>query len=184
MQRAIMAGDRETGVMVMHMDEGLDTGPVLLAEMTAIGRKTFGELHDELARLGADLMVRALAALERGTTAERAQSEAGATYAKKIAKEETRIDWSLPAAAIDCLIRGLSPHPGAWCEARGERVKVLFAEPAEGRGVPGEIVGAPLTVATGEGALKLMRLQRAGRGILGPEEFLRGFPLQPGEKLT
>src|SRR5208282_1066450 len=162
----------------------LDTGPVLLAEKTAVGRKTYGELHDELARLGAGAMARALAALERGTIVERAQPAEGATYARKIAKEETRIDWRRPAREIDCLIRGLSPVPGAWCGAKGERLKILYAEPAEGKGPAGEILDAGLTVAAGEGALKLLRLQRAGRAALGPKEFLHGFPLQPGDRLT
>ena len=112
---SIMAGDRETGVMVMRMEEGLDTGPVLMAERTMIGRKTYGELHDRLARLGADLMVRAIAALERDSAQERPQAEYGVTYARKISKEETRIDWAKPAVSLDCLIRGLSPQPGAWC---------------------------------------------------------------------
>jgi methionyl-tRNA formyltransferase len=183
-QRAIMAGDAETGVMVMHMDEGLDTGPVLLGETTPVGRKTFGQLHDELAQLGAGLMARALAALERGTAVERAQSEDGATYAKKIEKEEARIDWTKSARALDCLIRGLSPFPGAWCEANGERLKILYAEPVAGNGAPGEILDGELTIATGDGALKLLRLQRAGRAQLGPREFLRGFALKPGDRLA
>ncbi len=183
-QRAVMAGDTETGVMVMHMDEGLDTGPVLLAEKTAIGRKTSGELHDELARLGADLMARALAAVERGTAVEQKQPEEGATYAKKITKEEARIDWTKSAQAIDCQIRGLSPVPGAWCEARGERLKILYAEPAPGRGAPGEVLDGELTIAAGDGAVRLMRLQRAGRGALGPTDFQRGFSLKPGERLA
>jgi methionyl-tRNA formyltransferase len=184
LQRAIMAGDTETGVMVMRMEEGLDTGPVLLAERTRIGRKTLGELHDELAQTGAGLMVRALAALERGTVVEQPQKSDGVTYAQKIAKEDARIDWSTPAHHIDCQVRGLSPMPGAWCEMRGERVKILFAEPAAGHGAPGEILDDGLTVACGEGALKLLRLQRAGRAALAPSEFLRGFPLKPGERLT
>ena len=183
-QRAILSGDDETGVMVMHMDEGLDTGPVLLAERTRVDRKTYGELHDELARLGADLMARAVAALERGTIVERPQPLDGATYAKKIAKEEARIDWSKPAGEIDCLVRGLSPVPGAWCEARGERLKVLFSEPVPGRGIPGEVLDGDLTIATGEGAVKLLRLQRAGRSALGPKEFQSGFALKPGERLA
>ena len=183
-QRAVMAGDAETGVMVMHMEEGLDTGPVLLAEKTSIGRKTYGELHDELARLGADLMARALAALERGSIVEQPQPDTGATYAKKIAKEEARIDWSRSAREIDCLIRGLSPMPGAWCEARGERLKILFAEPAAGKGAPGELLDDALTVATGDGALSLKRLQRAGRAALGTKEFQQGFALKRGDKLT
>lgn len=184
MQRAIMAGDTETGVMVMRMEEGLDTGPVLLAERVAIGRKTFGDLHDELARLGADLMVRALAALERGTILEQAQPHNGATYAKKIEKEEARIDWRKSATDIDCQVRGLSPVPGAWCEAKGERLKILFAEPTNGHGAPGEVLDDQLTIATGQGALRLLRLQRAGRAAMGPDALLRGFPLKPGDKLT
>ncbi len=122
-QRAIMAGDAEAGVMVMRMEEGLDTGPVLMAERTDIGRKTYGELHDALSRLGADLMARALAALERGSIDENPQAEDGVTYAKKITKAEARIDWAKPAAEIDCLIRGLSPVPGAWCEAEWRAVE-------------------------------------------------------------
>lgn len=183
-QRAIMAGDAETGVMVMHMDAGLDTGPVLLAEKTPIGRKTYGELHDELARLGADLMARALAALERGTIAEQAQPADGATYAKKIAKDDARIDWSRDARTLDCQIRGLSPVPGAWCEAKGERLKILYAEPCDGRGTPGDVLDAALTIATGDGALKLLRVQRAGKTPMAPQDFLRGFPLKPGDRLT
>src|SRR6202012_547857 len=162
-QRAIMAGDAETGVMVMRMEEGLDTGPVLMAERTPIARKTYGELHDELSRLGADLMARALAALERGTVTETPQVEDGITYAKKIAKEEARIDWTKSPAEIDCHIRGLSPFPGAWCEARGERLKVLYAEPVSDHGAPGEILDDALTIACGEGALRLTRRQRAGK---------------------
>jgi methionyl-tRNA formyltransferase len=182
-QRAIMAGDAETGVMAMRMEEGLDTGPVLLAERIPIRRKTYGALHDEMARLGADLMVRALGAVERGNAQTQPQAEDGVTYAKKIAKDEARIDWSRPAAEIDCLIRGLSPHPGAWCEAKGERVKILDALPAEGRGTPGALLDDALTVACGDGVLKLLRLQRAGRGPMDTAEFLRGFPLHKGETL-
>ena len=182
-QRAIMAGDKETGVMVMRMEGGLDTGPVLMAERTTIGRKTYGELHDELARLGADLMVRGLAALERGSVQEYPQDLDGVTYARKILKEEARIDWTKPAAEIDCLVRGLSPQPGAWCEARGERLKILYAVPAEGSGPAGEIMDDHLTVACGEGALRLTRVQRAGRAAAKAAEFLRGFPLRKGERL-
>jgi methionyl-tRNA formyltransferase len=182
-QRAIMAGDEETGVMIMRMEEGLDTGPVLMAERTAIGRKTYGALHDELSRLGADLMVRTLAALERGNVQECPQHEDGVTYANKILKEESRIDWTRTAAEIDCLVRGLSPQPGAWCEARGERLKILYAVPAEGSGKPGEILDDRLTIACGEGALQLTRVQRAGRGAADATEILRGFPLRKGERL-
>jgi len=183
-QRAVMAGDTETGVMVMHMDEGLDTGPVLLAEKVPVGRKTSGELHDELAMLGAGLMARALAAVERDTAVEKPQPANGATYAAKIAKEEARIDWTKSARELDALIRGLSPWPGAWCEAQGERLKILYAEPVAGKGAPGEVLDDELTIATGDGALKLLRLQRAGRAQLAPKEFLRGFPLKPGDRLA
>jgi methionyl-tRNA formyltransferase len=167
-QRAIEAGDEETGVMVMRMEEGLDTGPVLMAEHTSIGRKTFGELHDELSRLGADLMARALSALERGSIEEKPQADEGVTYAKKITR---------PAREIDCQIRALSPAPGAWSQANGERVKILYAEPVPGKGPPGEILDHKLTVACGEGALRLLRLQRAGRAPMAAEEFARGFTL-------
>ena len=183
-QRAIMAGDAETGVMTMRMEEGLDTGPILMAERSVIGRKTYGALHDELARLGADLMARTLAALERGTLAETPQPADGATYAKKIAKEEARIDWSNSATDIDCQIRGLSPHPGAWCEANGERMKILYAEPIPGSGQPGQVLGDGRSVACGEGALRLMRIQRAGKAAMDADELLRGFPLRKGEKLV
>jgi methionyl-tRNA formyltransferase len=182
-QRAIMAGDAETGVMVMRLEEGLDTGPVLMAERTRIGRKTYGELHDELARLGADLMARALAALERGSIAETPQSADGVTYAKKISKDEARIDWTKSARDIDCLIRGLSPVPGAWCEAKGERLKILYAEPVEGRGPPGTLLDDSLSVACGDGALRLIRLQRAGKSVMSAEELLRGFSLPHGAKI-
>jgi methionyl-tRNA formyltransferase len=183
-QRAIQSGDADTGVMVMRMEEGLDTGPILLAERVPIARKTYGELHDELARLGADLMVRALAALERGSVEEQPQPGNGITYAKKISKDETRIDWAKSAREIDCLIRALSPVPGAWCEAKGERLKILYAEPLPGTGAPGEILDDRLTVACGEGALRLTRLQRAGRGAMEAQELLRGFPLGRGERLA
>jgi methionyl-tRNA formyltransferase len=182
-QRAIMAGDAQTGVMAMRMEEGLDTGPILLAERVAIGCKTWGELHDQLARLGADVMVRALAALERGSVSERPQAVQGVTYAKKIAKDETRIDWTKPAREVDCLIRGLSPQPGAWCMARGERLKILYAVPAEGSGIAGEMLDDRFAVACGEGALRIARVQRAGRGAQDAGEFLRGFPLRKGDRL-
>jgi methionyl-tRNA formyltransferase len=182
-QRAIMACDEETGVMVMRMEEGLDTGPVLMAERTSIARKTFGELHDELARLGADLMARALAALERGSIEETPQAREGATYATKISREETRIDWTKPAREIDCLIRALSPVPGAWTEAGHERIKILYAGPAPGKGAPGEVLDDKLTIACGQAALRLLRLQRAGRAPMEAGEFSRGFRLAPGTKL-
>jgi methionyl-tRNA formyltransferase len=182
-QRAIMAGDVETGVMSMRMEEGLDTGPVLMAEKTPIGRKTTGELESELSRLGADLMGRTLAALERGSLVERAQPADGATYAKKISKEEAHIDWTKSAREIDCLIRGLSPAPGAWADVRGERVKLLNCEPVEGTGPAGVVLDDQLTVACGAGALRLARLQRPGKAAMDAREVLRGFPLPRGTKL-
>lgn len=182
-QRAIMAGDTETGVMAMRMEEGLDTGPILIAERVAIDRKTYGELHDALARVGADVMVRSLAAIERGSASERPQSANGVTYARKIAKDETRIDWSRPAPEIDRLIRGLSPQPGAWSEIRGERLKILYAVPVERSGSPGEVLDDRFTIACGEGGLRITRVQRGGRGVQDAEDFLRGFPLREGERL-
>ncbi|MBV9420771.1 MAG: methionyl-tRNA formyltransferase, partial [Alphaproteobacteria bacterium] len=179
-QRAIMAGDSETGVMSMRMEEGLDTGPVLMAERTPIGRKTYGELHDELARLGADLMARTAGALGRGSATETPQPAEGATYAKKIDKAETHIDWTKSAHGIDCLIRGLSPVPGAWCEIKGERVKILNCEPATGTGAPGMLLDEGLTIACGEGALRLTRLQRPGKSAMSANDLLRGFPLPRG----
>ena len=179
-QRAIMACDAETGVMVMRMEEGLDTGPVLMAERVAIGRKTYGDLHDELARLGADLMVRALAAIERGSIDAAPQAQTGVTYARKIEKSETRIDWTKSVGALDCMIRGLSPAPGAWFEAKGERIKILHAGPGPGKGAPGEVL-FDFAIACGEGALRPLMVQRAGRAPADWLSFLRGFALKPGE---
>lgn len=183
-QRAVMAGDAETGVMVMQMDEGLDTGPVLMAERVSVGRKTSGELTTELSRLGADLMVRALGGLERGGVTPRAQAEDGATYAKKISKEEARIDWTRPAREIDAHIRGLAPFPGAWAEVNGERLKILYAEPISGSGKPGVVLDDALSVACGEGALKLLKVQRAGKSAMTAAELLKGFALPSGTQLT
>ena len=183
-QRAVMAGDEETGVMVMQMEEGLDTGPVLMAERVRIGRKTSGELTAELSRLGADLMVRALGALERGAVTPQPQAEAGITYARKITKDEARIDWSKSAAEIDMMIRGLAPSPGAFTEAKGDRLKILSAMPMKDRGNPGEVLTDDLTVACGEGALKLLKVQRAGKGTMDARELLKGFPLPPGTRFS
>ena len=179
-QRAVMAGDPETGVMVMKMEAGLDTGPVLMAERTAVGRKTSGELTEQLSRLGADLMVRALGAMERGALTEHVQAEDGVTYAKKILKDEARIDWTKSAAQIDAHIRGLSPWPGAWTDAKGERLKVLYAEPVDGKGAAGEVISDDLTIACGDGAIKLKRVQRAGSKIMAADELLKGFALPAG----
>ena len=183
-QRAVMAGDAQTGVMVMHMDEGLDTGPVLMAERVTIGRKSSGELADQLSRLGADLMVRALGGLERGQVSEQKQSEDGVTYAKKILKDEARIDWTKSAAEIDCLIRGLSPAPGAFTEVKGERLKILLAEPVPGNGAPGAVIGDDLTIACGSGALRLLKVQRAGGKAMAADDLLKGFALPPGTQFS
>ena len=183
-QRAIMAGDAETGVMVMKMDIGLDTGPVAMAERVSISPDmTAGELHDKLSPLGADLMGRALAALSRGGLTFQPQAEAGVTYAHKIEKAEARIDWTLPAKAVHDHIRGLSPFPGAFFEGdfgRGpERIKVLRAQVCEGEGAPGALLGDELTVACGAGALRLVEIQRAGKAPMKPQEFLRGVRARP-----
>ena len=183
-QRAIMAGDTETGVMTMQMDAGLDTGPVLMAERLAIGPDmNAGELHDALSPLGADLIVRTMAALERGAIVAQPQPETGATYAAKISKEETRLDWTRDAATLRNQVRGLSPAPGAWTEINGERVKVLKAALAEGAGAPGTVLDDRLTIACGTGALRLDILQRPGRGPMAADDLLRGFPAPAGARL-
>jgi methionyl-tRNA formyltransferase len=183
-QRAVMAGDKETGVMVMRMEAGLDTGPVLMAERVPVGRKTSGDLAEELSRLGADLMVRTLGAMERGTVAEHPQPEDGVTYARKILKEEARIDWSRSAQEVDCHVRGLSPFPGAWTEINGERVKVLYAEPADGSGRPGVTLHDDLTVACGQGAVRLLKVQRAGGKAMDAAALLQGFAVPAGTQLA
>ncbi len=183
-QRAVMAGDAQTGVMVMQMDEGLDTGPVLMAERVPVGRKTSGDLTTELSRLGADLMVRALGALERGAVTPQPQAQDGVTYARKILKDEARIDWRKSAVEIDGLIRGLSPFPGAFTEVHGERLKILVAEPVGGNGRPGEVIGDDLTIFCGDGALKLLKVQRAGKSAMTAAELLKGFALPRGTLLT
>jgi len=182
--RAIMAGDAETGVMVMKMDEGLDTGPVAMAERVPIALEmTAGELHDRLARLGADLMVRALGALERGSLALTPQPDAGVTYAAKIDKSETRIDWAKPWRQVHDHCRGLSPFPAAWCEILGTRTRVLRTTRGDGAGQPGTVLDDALTVACGDGAVRILELQRAGRQPMRAEEFLRGTPVVPGQRL-
>jgi methionyl-tRNA formyltransferase len=182
--RAIMAGDRETGVMVMRMDEGLDTGPVATAERITIGDDmTAGELHDALARLGADLTVRTLAALDRDSLALNAQARDGVTYAAKIDKSETRIDWTKSWAEVHNHIRGLSPFPGAWCEIAGQRVRVLRTTKGEGSGAPGTLVDDTLTVACGNGAVRLVEVQPAGKRAMKADEYLRGARLTAGARL-
>lgn len=190
--RAIMAGDAETGVEVMRMEAGLDTGPVYMAEKLAIGQDmTAGELHDRLSVLGADLMVRALAALPRGGLVPTPQAEEGVTYARKLDKAETRIDWTRPAREVHDHVRGLSPFPGAWCEmeiaGRSERVKVLRSALDESAsGEPGTLLtaGDELLVACGSGAVRLVQLQRAGKKPMPAAEFQRGAQLGAGARLS
>jgi methionyl-tRNA formyltransferase len=183
-----MAGDIESGVTVMQMEEGLDTGPVAMAERVPIAADaTAGELHDTLSRLGADLMGRALGALERGALRFTPQPEAGVTYAAKIDKAETRIDWSRPWQEVHNHCRGLSPFPGAWFEIgtgkEAVRVKVLRTTRGERSGAPGAVIDDRLTVACGQGSVRLIELQRAGRQPMRADEFLRGTELPPGTML-
>jgi methionyl-tRNA formyltransferase len=184
--RAIMAGDAETGAMVMKMEEGLDTGAVAMAERMPIpADATAGDLHDRLARRGADLMVRALGAIERGTLTLTPQPEVGVTYARKIGKDETRISWARPWQEVQDHIRGLSPFPGAWFEIAGEgaRVKVLRSARGEGAGIPGTVLDNQLTVACADGAVRILELQRAGRQAMKADEFLRGTTIAAGTRL-
>jgi methionyl-tRNA formyltransferase len=184
--RAIMAGDAESGVTIMKMNEGLDTGDIAMAERLAIGADmTAGELHDALSRRGADLLLRALAALERGALTLTPQPAGGVTYAAKISKDETRIAWDKPWQAVHDHIRGLSPFPGAWFElSDGTRVKVLRTTRGEGSGAAGTVLDDRLTVACGEGAVRLIQVQRAGRQPMSAEEFLRGVAIAPGARLA
>jgi methionyl-tRNA formyltransferase len=186
--RAIMEGDAESGVMVMKMDVGLDTGDVAMAERLPISdTMTAADLHDALAPLGADLMVRAMGGLERGGLQLRKQSEQGVTYAAKIEKAEARIDWNRPAREVLRHIHGLSPSPGAWCEAAidGEqaRLKILRCELAKGAGAPGDVLDEQLTIACGDGAIRILELQRAGKAPMKSADFLRGTPLKPPARL-
>jgi methionyl-tRNA formyltransferase len=187
--RAIMAGDVESGVMVMKMDVGLDTGDVAMAERIAItDAMTAVDLHDALAPLGADLMVRAIGALERGRLQLSKQSEAGVTYAAKIDKAEARIDWTRPAREVLRHIHGLSPFPGAWCEmpldGEAVRVKILRVTLADGAGTLGELLDDHLTIACGDGAIRVVDLQRAGKQPMKAIDFLRGTPLAPPARLA
>jgi methionyl-tRNA formyltransferase len=184
--RAIMAGDKETGVMAMKMEEGLDTGPIAMAERVPIGPDmTTGELHDLLAPRGAKLMLVALSALERGTLQLTPQPDSGATYAAKIDKSETRIAWVKPWHVVHDHCRGLSPFPGAWFELAGAgRIKVLRTTEGEGKGAAGTVLDDRLTIACGEGAVRLVELQRAGKQPMQAEEFLRGTPIARGTVLS
>lgn len=181
--RAVMARDAETGVCIMQMEAGLDTGPVLLRRATPIGAtETTGELHDRLSAMGAKAIVDALA--RRDTLTPTPQPDTGVTYAEKIDKSEARVDWTRPAPEVDAHIRGLSPFPGAWTEVEGQRIKLLASTLTDGQGKPGEILNDALTVACGTGAVRLLRLQRAGKGAQDAETFLRGMALPAGTNLT
>jgi len=183
--RAILAGDPQTGVSIMKMDEGLDTGPIAMQEPIAIAPDlTAGELHDALARLGADLMVRALAAAERGSLQLTAQPQTGVTYAEKISNPETRIDWTKPWKEVHDHIRGLSPFPGAWFEIEGLRLKALRSTKGEGQGAPGTVLDDNLTIACADGAVRLSHLQRAGKQSMTAEEFLRGRQIKMGTRVN
>lgn len=184
-QRAIMEGDLETGITIMLMDEGLDTGPEILKRAIPIDpTATAGVLHDRLAELGGELIVEALEGLAARTLSPVAQSAHGATYAEKIERDAGRLDWRRPAQDLARLVRALNPRPGAWFEVRDERIKVLAARALDGGGAPGQIIADPLTVACGTGALSLERLQRPGRGAMDVADFQRGFSLPPGTDLT
>ncbi|MEM6588030.1 MAG: methionyl-tRNA formyltransferase [Pseudomonadota bacterium] len=177
--RAIMAGDAETGICIMQMEAGLDTGPVLMREATEIGaEETTGALHDRLSRMGARMIAEALSQI--GDLAAVSQSSDGVTYAQKIDKSEARLDWTAPAEEVDRKIRGLSPFPGAWSEVGGQRLKFLASRVVEGTGTPGSVLNDDLTIACGTGAVEVLRLQRAGKGPQDRAEFLRGMDLPPG----
>ena len=180
-QRAIMAGDEATGVTIMQMEAGLDTGPMLLKRALEIEDKNAAQLTEELAKLGAVMMVEVLADLPEFEPIE--QPDDGVTYAAKISKEEARIDWSRPAAELVRQIQGLAPFPGAWFEANGERIKLLAAEITTSHGAPGEVIDDRLTIGCGNGALRPTQVQRAGKGVMSAEELLRGFFIAKGKVL-
>ena len=185
-QRAILAGDAETGITIMQMDEGLDTGAVLLQERVPIGESTTaGELHDRLAALGAGLIVEALGALDAGAIEPKPQPAEGVSHADKLGPADGFLDWREPAAVLDRRIRALAPRPGAWFACRGTRIKVLAAKPVDGAPTPpGLVLDNRLTVNCGDGALRLTRLQREGRAVMDAAEFLRGFELSEGGALS
>lgn len=187
-QRAILAGDAETGVTIMQVEQALDAGPILLAEAVPITEQTTAEdLHDELAQLGARLIVDALARLDAGTLQRTPQLAAGVTYAEKLEREEGRLDWSRPAPELARRVRAFAPWPGAYFDHGGERIKVLAADAADaadGDGAPGMVLDGGLVIACGSGALRLTRLQRAGKRPMNADEFLRGYDLAPGTVLA
>jgi methionyl-tRNA formyltransferase len=183
-ERAILAGDSETGVSIMRMDEGLDTGPVLAMRATPIGPgDTATTLHERLAAMAAEMLPEVVDALLAGTALATPQPEAGVTLAPKLQPDEGKLDFGEDAAMLERRLRALNPRPGCWCMAGGERLMVLAGAVAEGSGPPGTVIAAPLVVACGRGALRLTRLQRPGRRPMGAEELVRGFPLPPGSVL-
>ncbi len=178
--RAVMAGDAETGISIMRMEEGLDTGPVLLRATTPIQESdTTGDLHDRLSEMGAALITEALGRLDELTPEP--QESLGATYAKKIDKAETRIDWGQPARSVDCQIRGLSPIPGAWTTMNGERIRLLSSHVAHGQGRAGQVLDRNLTIACGTDSVRITRLQRPGRKPMGTAEAMIGWKDAPGK---
>lgn len=181
-QRAILAGDSESGVTIMQMDEGLDTGAMLLVEQVPLTLETTGEsLHDALSEMGAELILKALASDALSPTA---QPEDGVTYARKLARSEGHVDWTKPAAEIERLIRAFTPWPGSWFEVKGERIKIISAELATGSGQPGHVLDDQLTIACGSAALRLTKVQRAGKAVMAAGDFLRGFELPAGSQLS
>ncbi|MGB0629916.1 MAG: methionyl-tRNA formyltransferase [Alphaproteobacteria bacterium] len=181
-QRAILAGDTETGITIMQMDEGLDTGPMLMTEAVPIaGSTTASELHDTLAEIGGRLIVEVLSGEMPPAVP---QPDKGATYASKLDRAEGRIDWTQSAVELDRRVRALNPWPGVWCERDGERLRVLAAAPVDGNGAPGTVIAGPLTVACGDGALKIKRVQRAGKSAMPAEDYVRGNPAATGTVLA
>jgi len=184
-QRAILEGDQRSGVTIMQMDQGLDTGAILMTAATAITEKDNGEsLHDRLALMGGPLIVEALEKRTAGTLEPKPQPETGVTYAAKLSREEAQLDWSGEAARLERQVRAFTPWPGAWFEAKGERIRVLACERVEAAGEPGRILDRNLTVACGRDALRLTQVQRAGKAAMGADAFLRGFKLDPGDDLA
>jgi methionyl-tRNA formyltransferase len=179
-QRAILAGDEITGVTIMQMEEGLDTGPMLLKRETPTDGKTAGQLTAELAALGAQALVAWLA----NPAAAEPQPEDGVTYASKVDKAEAQIDWMQPAEIVERQVRAFNPAPGAWFEVNGERIKLLDAECVDGAGEPGEVIGLPLVIACGEDAIHCRAVQRAGKDAMTAEELLRGFAIPQGTILA
>jgi methionyl-tRNA formyltransferase len=184
-QRAIMAGDTETGIGIMQMDEGLDTGAILAEEVTPISKdETARTLHDRLCIMGARNIVPALIGLHHGSLPPHPQPEDGITYAKKLTKQEAQIDWSRTASEVRCHIHGLNPFPGAWTQSHGERLKILEVEESDMSGAAGEMIAAPFVIACGTGALRILKLQKAGKRPMLTDDLLRGMPIEIGTKFS